>query len=549
MRSGRHLPARQRGLALLGLIAMVTVMVLGVYITGLNRSAASMAQDRSQKTTLALAQAKEALIAYAITFADDPNHIANAVPGFLPCPELTGTAGNEGVEASNCGSGTSRFISQIGRLPWRSLGLEPIKDGSGECLWYAVSGTYKNSPTSVITTSTTTSSMMNWDTNGQFAVMANNGVTYLAGGDASNPTSPEPSNRAVAVIFAPGEPAGGQNRSPDANARACGGNYSAAAYLDRLTVGGTSFNNGVVSATANAITTFIAGNSGSTFNDRLVYITRADIWNAIKKRSDFQANLRALTRRAAECIALYGTQNNFGASDKRLPWASSVSLSATNLVTYAVDSRYRDNTSFTSGRLPYRVNNSDTGTSNALGSPYYLFAPWPAYCAYATDPAEQAWYDHWKDHLFYAVANNNRPSAARPTPVCGTCLQVNGSDSYAAVVIFAGEKLSALGQSRNTAAEKAIADNYLEDSNLTRIKANSGSGSYKAADSISTFNDLVYGLDTNLRVRCYSSTNLAMVLQNSSGMTGVPASAPAPLAPPGAPNLPPGPVGPYAACP
>ena len=39
----------------------------------------------------------------------------------------------------------------MGRLPWKTLGLDALKAGPGECLWYAVSGTYKNSPNGVTT--------------------------------------------------------------------------------------------------------------------------------------------------------------------------------------------------------------------------------------------------------------------------------------------------------------------------------------------------------------------------------------------------------------
>jgi Tfp pilus assembly protein PilX len=561
-----NLPARQRGAALLILLGLFSVILIYAVVVGLNRSAVDMAQERAQKTSTALAQAKEALIAYAVTYGDDFSN-AQPVPGFLPCPETVPTPNLEGVAAGTTADCGSALVSKLGRLPWRTLGLGPVTDGSGECLWYAVSGTYKN--LSRVTTVTTTSNVMNWDTNGQFNVMAADGTTYLVGA----PPAVSTDTRAVAVIFAPGRPLSGQDRTPNANARACGGNYNATAYLDQVTVAGMPFNNGAVStnaylnANANAINTFIAGDNSSTFNDRLVYITRAEIWNAIKKRSDFQNHLRALTRRAAECIAMYGTQNqntldtNIDATDKRMPWASNVLLSATSLVIYAVDARYRDNAlNLRSGRLPYRLSvsaiSSATGTKNSIASPYHLLDN-ASYCSYySVSPFnEQAWYDHWKDHLFYAIANNYRPAAGnKPTGPCGTCLQINGGGNYAAVVIFAGEKLSGLPtpQRRNTAAEKGSSANYLEDQNLTQITANSGSGSYKAASSSSTFNDIVYAIDTNLRVQCYSPSpppGGAMVLQNSTPQTGIAASAPAPLSPPGAPNLPPGPVEPYAACP
>jgi len=469
---GGTLPARQRGAALLALLALVGVAVIFAYVTGLNRSAADMARARAQRTSIALAQAKEALIAYAVTYADDPTRSVNLVPGFLPCPEMVATSNNEGVAASSCGSGASAFVSQLGRLPWRTLGLGPLTDGSGECLWYAVSGTYKSSNTKVITTNLTTSKMMNWDTSGQFAVMAADGVTYLAG--------PAPDNLAVAVIFAPGAPVSGQNRAPDANARLCPGNYTAANYLETA----ATVNNSAISATSNAI----AGSSSDTFNDQLIYITRADIWKAVKKRSDFQNNLRALTRRASECIAMYGTQNQT-LTDKRLPWASNVPLTSNN---YVVNSQYRDAAGNLSGRLPDLVSISDSATSNSITSPYYLFAPWPAYCAYTQ--GEQDWYDHWKDHLFYAIANSYSPNPANQSTACGTCLTINSSGIYAAVVIFAGENLSGLSR---TTADKSDVTKYLEGRNASNT---GGSGDYQAEASSSTFNDIVYAIGSNLAV-------------------------------------------------
>ena len=50
-----------------------------------------------------------------------------------------------------------------------------------------------------------------------------------------------------------------------------------------------------------------------------MYITREDIWNAIKKRSDFNNYLRAMTRRAAECTAMYAKNNIRGRWDERPP--------------------------------------------------------------------------------------------------------------------------------------------------------------------------------------------------------------------------------------
>lgn len=509
-----HLPARQRGAALLIVLAVIIPVLLYAVVAGLQRSAGDLARAQDAKSYAALAQAKEALIAYAVTYMDDPTH-TNQVPGYLPCPDL-GPASivDEGVTAPSCGSS---LVSVMGRLPWRTLGLDAPKDGSRECLWYAVSGTYKHSPNGV-STSTTTSNMMNWDTNGQLKVMDADGSTYLAG------SASDPSANAVAVIFAPGKALSGQDRTAASGTTNCGGNYTAAAYLETA----NSINNSTLASPSSpALVTdynsFIAGTGSDSFNDKLVYITRADLWNAIKRRSDFGNYLRALTRRAAECTAMFGTHNSGGLTRKHLPWARDVSLSTTSIPSYAVNSRYNDTDNLLSGRLSYRVNSARSDTNNDLdsyNSSDYLFSS-SSYCAYTTE--QQVWYDNWKDQLFYAVAGSFKPSAWPASTSCGTCLTVSGSN-YAAVVIFAGEKLS--GQSRNTATNKGTIANYLEGSNTV---SNTGSSNYQAAAASTTFNDIVYAINSELSVSC-------------SDDSGVIKSAPAAAtAPPGNPKY-------YGAC-
>ncbi len=514
---GNSFPRRQRGAALLILLSLLSVAIAYAVVAGLNRSAGDIARARDLKTYAALAQAKAAMIAYAVTYKDTHDKPASnsyTVPGYLPCPDL-GTSAYEGQAASTCGGS---LVSVMGRLPWRTLGLDTLKDSSGECLWYAVSGTYKNY-LNAVSGSTTTSNMMNWDNNGQFNVMDTDGVTILTG-------STDDTN-AVAVIFAPGAALAGQDRTPAAGTTNCGGNYSAAAYLE--TAGG--INNSVVSGTALAPSSFIAGTASNTFNDKLVYITRADIWNAIKKRADFNNYLRAMTRLAAECVANYGNHN--GGGDARLPWPSNVSLSGTSVPTYAVNAQYDDAANLMAGRLSFNVNNSATSTNNDLphGTPSYIFSDlFNSYCnsdsaPYSAD--QQVWYDHWKDQLFYAVANDFKPSAAWSwwsQWFCGTCLKINNDgNNYAAVVMLAGEKLA--GQARNTAADRGSIANYLEGRNLTTYPNSAGNSNYQAAVASTGFNDVVYAIDTYLNVWCSKPNG---VMRSVPGAT---------TAPPGTGNL------------
>ena len=106
-------------------------MVLAVELAGSGGAQRDRVSDR------ALAQAREALLAYA---ADRPINAAVG-PGYLPCPDLD----DDGWAEATCGSqnGDSGQADRLGRLPWKTLGVPDLRDGYGERLWYAVSSKYK----------------------------------------------------------------------------------------------------------------------------------------------------------------------------------------------------------------------------------------------------------------------------------------------------------------------------------------------------------------------------------------------------------------------
>jgi len=492
---------KQRGLALLFLLILIGLAGAFFLVNTMNKSGAALSLARDQKTQAALDLAKQALLTFVATtyaeramdivstpypppgYAHDPN---KGVPGYFPCPDSPSSLA-EGYAAGTCGSSS---VSTIGKFPWYTLDIEPLRDGSGECLWYAVSGTYKFSPNGV-TTNTSTSNMMNWDTPGLFDVLAADGSTFLAGNS--------PSARAVAVIFAPGPPLPGQDRS-NAGGANCRGNYTASNYLETA----SGVNNSAVSAVANAVTQFIAGQASNTFNDRLVYITREEVWTAIKKLPDssgiypslLQAKLNTLTQKVAQCIAQYGTQNgtpSLDPNDKRLPWTTVMSLS-----NYAVDSQYADNAGTKSGHVSYNVSNSKTATNNSINPPS-LFAA-TSYCKVSgtMNDSDINWYSNWKDHLFYALSNRFRPDTGSPTLPCdpGSCVKVNGSLTLnAAVVMFTGERLA--GQMRDSDSDRANITNYLEGRNASN-HPNSGYGDYQSGAPSATFNDLLYCISQDL---------------------------------------------------
>ena len=465
--------SKQQGFALIVLLALLTTAAAAITVKAINNGNNQITRD--QITAAALAQAKEALIGYAITYAE--NHSTSPqVNGYLPCPDTSGTAfGSEGIgEGAAEGTCGAQDVSVIGRLPWKTLKLPPLRGGDGECLWYAISGAYKYSPKTGI---------MNWDTNGQLQVYASDGALLTTA-----------DNQAVAVIFAPGTTTTGQNRA-GTTAPVCGGNYTASNYLD--TVG--TRNNATVSAAANALSQFQSGALTSPSSDRMAFITKQDIWNAMKRRQDFLTTLDTMTRKTAECIAKFGTTNNT-ATNKSLPWPAQLALSD-----YTNNTRFNDSDSLLVGRVPYKVNTAKAQTVNTIPSPYYLLQddnpsaspPAPAYCA-AGWTNIYPWWDNWKEHLFYAISDLYKPASSSTTACSsGHCVSVNGSGNYAAVVIFAGEKLA--GQIRT---DKSVVSAYLEGRNATNINAIHpfGNENYQADTTSTTFNDIVYCIKTDLTV-------------------------------------------------
>ena len=449
----RRAPARQRGVGLL--VILIIAGVLGVvFVTTVIGGSPDDAQ-RDEATQVALARAKEALISYAVTYMNDH---PDDVPGYLPCPDLGSPASvREGAAAGTCGAGyTGPALgdNSLGRLPWYTLGMEPLRDGYGECLWYAVSSTYKNSPEPA---------MLNWDSVGRFRIMGPNGSTVLVGATTAD--------LVVAVIIAPGPAFGTQVRAAGATpAPSCGGNYTASNYLD---TGPNSVNNAAPTVSGQA--QFIQGARTNTFNDRLVYITVRDIWDAVVRRTDLQAQFVTMTQRVAFCIATYPS---VGASNQRsLPWAVNLPQAG-----YVVATDYADSNNAMFGRAPYDVDSSNdvSGFSNDT-----LLASTAAGGRCATWTArDDKWWKHWKDHYFYGLSNRFEVDDSPPQSCSSSCLQVNSSGNiYAGVVLFAGRANA--GQNRITDAKKGNASNYLEGENVD------GDTDYVSTGG-STFNDVVY---------------------------------------------------------
>jgi len=124
----------QRGVTLLVLLAVVVTVFAYVLTSRLNAESQFVAVDRHNNARV-LSQAKLALIGWmAINAATDNN------PGRLPCPEAVNAIGtsSEGISAPLVTPSTPNCAT-VGRLPWRTLGLNKLVDAASEPLWYAVS--------------------------------------------------------------------------------------------------------------------------------------------------------------------------------------------------------------------------------------------------------------------------------------------------------------------------------------------------------------------------------------------------------------------------
>jgi len=454
----------QRGAALMVMLVILIIGASAFLVSSLNSSKVKSARQTS--SSIVLAKAKDALIGYALSYGD--THTGEMY-GYLPCPDPDGTNGSNGEGSSEtCGN---KNVSAIGRLPWKTLGLNPLRDGEGECLWYAVSGTYKNNPKT---------DLMNWDNRGLLEVLDTTG--NIAAQDV------------VAVIFSPGSAQENQNRAPNNTAPICGGNYTATNYLDS---NGT-INNGTVSSSPNVTSQFKLAGSTGQINDQILFITRQELWNALLKRNDFIDNLKNMTREATVCLSYYGKMNgSYASSDKRLPWAGRFLNPSDD---YWTDANYDDEDGRMAGRLPYRVNTSRNATGNLISgtSPYQLLADGTNCPLSSNWPNYYTWWTNWKDHLYYAVSNAFEPNGGSSSCSTDACLTVNGSGQYAAVVMFAGQSLS--GQSRNSTSDRLDISNYLEGRNLSNGDNTSGDSNYESGASSAGFNDILYCINPNLSV-------------------------------------------------
>lgn len=415
-------PRPQRGVALLLFLFLLFGIGTATALSALNSSRARLEQER--QTQLVLQQAKEALIAYAVSVYP----VGNNRPGDLPCPDID----NDGKKDSPCGnaSGTTGQALRLGRLPWKSLGLADLRDAGGERLWYAVSNNFKEDYLN------NRHLPLNSDTMGTIQVVEANGTIIP---------------NVIAVVIAPGPPiqrlnaAAYQDRSP-------GNENVPANYLDETaSEDNTNFVDGTTNGFINGIVRDTQGRI--LVNDSMLVITYNDLIPLLEKQ------VAATVMNCLSAYAAYndGTENNLG----RYPWAASMASSAAG--------NYNDTANTLFGRIPNLMCNSGgEGVAELACSPGAappitgtnpgMLSNWGAIPSCTVN---DAWFrDNWREQVFYAIADAYKPGVG--VPACGSCLKV-GSASNRQVAVLVGRQALA-GQDR---AAKAVIGNYLEGENAT----------------------------------------------------------------------------------
>ena len=390
------------------LLALLVLGVVGgaMLFSFYRPSTLTLASDK--QTTDALALVKTALIGWTVQRGDPTNCIpytsngvswvtcsGNQRPGEFPCPDRD----NDGYDNDgNCSAG------QLGRVPWKTLGIPEPKDSAGETLWYAVAGPFR--------TRGSNSNILNSDTRGNIIVYAADGTTALT-------------TQAVVVIFAPGRAIGTQNRNPNTQAYCATTNNNqyqnrcAANYLETS----AGRNNGDPAGTTGP---FINGKPSSTFNDRVVYITAPEFMPSVEKRVASEVKAWLDGYRANSSCQCY-------------PWAASFNINTGD----AVSNKPFTNESVVGlnrGRFPF--NNARPEDWNG---------PRPILSSWFT-------YNNWHTVIYYTLAKQNAQNQGSACTTCtGTTLTIDGKSVISAVFFTPGTPLGAIARPSNTLA------NYLED--------------------------------------------------------------------------------------
>ena len=272
MRTQVRCRVAQRGVILFALLAAFAVMAAVLLASALGASGSRAGQR--MRNAAVLSHAKQALVGYVAERAVQPEEND---PGRLPCPEAAGYVGTprEGIAAGSCA------LPAVGRLPWRTLGLDKLTDAAGEPLWYVVSPGWALP---------TTRSMLsiNSDTRGRLVVAGR-------------------AQSAVALIIAPGAPLD-VRATAHCRARLQSRGAATLNYRDYLEC---------ENASSPLDETFVATGPSESFNDQLLPVTAGDLLPLLEAAIEVR-----IGREIAPALrAAYGGPE-WGPAALRIPYAA-----------------------------------------------------------------------------------------------------------------------------------------------------------------------------------------------------------------------------------
>lgn len=245
-----------------GIVWLILILLAGIgFTTSVSLVPETEHQRQMRHTIAVLSLAHQALLAYAQqSLVAESCGLNCPRPGDLPCPDRN----HDGVAESSCSQS-----ARLGRLPWKTLGIGDVRDGSGEHLWYAVSDRYKNNPRKL---------PLNLDTPGSWSVMTTDGLSWDA---------PQ-GQGVVAIVIAPMHSL--VREDGWIQRRSLAGNEVAQHYLEKRGI----YDN----ATPQEDTSFgfVSGPASSTFNDVLWPITASQMHQIMQKQviAEVKQSLRCL---------------------------------------------------------------------------------------------------------------------------------------------------------------------------------------------------------------------------------------------------------------
>ncbi len=408
---------KQKGAALIIFALILGLAATAFFISQLD--GARIRIERDKKTSLALAEAKAALIGFATR-----SGVATgaARPGELPCPD----SNNNGTANAPC------VANVIGRLPWSTLGIDDLRDGYGERLWYAVSSNYENS---------TRATPLNSETLGTITLRNTSGLIINNGSIGSG---------LVAVIFSVGPPI----RRQDAvnQLRSAANQNNPTHYLD-VALG--EDNRNFINSNVNG---FIQGpildaNGGIVLNDKIITISYNDIIEPVEKRVIAAVSNALLDFYCAPDSANYVNKSCDGATGNQF-YPNPALFSDTTCLGFANAGPCNSNLLSNRGRLPVTLISGSWNTTSILRG-------------FSTTN----WFQRngWREQIHYAVA----PACIEGTLNCdgaGGFLTLNFAmtNPVNRVIITTAGRVQ-LAQIRALNTDKQNEINYLEDENIAPL--------------------------------------------------------------------------------